>query len=84
MSKKWIIQSAPSIADVERLKDELQVSEIIAKLLKMTLKGDYKLCQEWFLIYYYYNYMESISTNSVESPSGLSGSTAETNQSSCP
>jgi len=28
--------------------------------------------------------MESISTNSVESPSGLSGSTAETNQSSCP
>ena len=33
MSKKWIIQSAPSIADVERLKDELKVSEIIAKLL---------------------------------------------------
>jgi single-stranded-DNA-specific exonuclease len=33
MSKKWIIQSAPSIADVERLKDELKVNEIIAKLL---------------------------------------------------
>ena len=33
MSKKWIIQSAPSIADLERLKDELKVSEIIAKLL---------------------------------------------------
>jgi single-stranded-DNA-specific exonuclease len=33
MNKKWIIQSAPSIAEIEKLKNELKVSEIITKLL---------------------------------------------------
>ena len=33
MNKKWIIQSVPTLADVEKLKDELRVNDIIAKLL---------------------------------------------------
>ncbi len=33
MNKKWVIQTTPSNAEVERLKNELKISDIIAKLL---------------------------------------------------
>ncbi|MFM7661411.1 MAG: single-stranded-DNA-specific exonuclease RecJ, partial [Bacteroidota bacterium] len=49
MNKKWIIQSAPSHAEVEKLKNELKVGEIIAKLLLQ--KGiDSKQKAEEFLL----------------------------------